>query len=96
MHKHWWILLVVGLVGGAIGSLSKPAQTPHWSQLQGRIQVDLSGEDFARFELVDPRGRHLASGNLVGRSWFDLPVFRGAATLRLVGRDTTNLPVFSR
>lgn len=79
-----------------MANLAKPSTAPHWSQLQGRIQVDLSGEDFARFELVDPRGRHLASGNLLGRTWFDLPVFRGAATLRLVGRDTTNLQIFSR
>ena len=96
MNRQLTILLVAGLVGGAIASLAKPITPPHWSQLQGRIQVELSGEDFSRFELVDPRGRHLASGNLVGRTWFDLPVFRGAATLRLVGRDTTNLQVFSR
>jgi len=96
MTKRLWILLIAGLVGVAMANLSKPSKSPHWSQLQGRIQVDLSGEAFSRFELVDPRGRHLASGNLVGRTWFDLPVFRGAATLRLVGRDTTNLQVFSR
>lgn len=96
MTKRLWILLFAVLVGGAMANLSKPAKTPHWSQLQGRIQVDLSGENFSRFELVDPRGRHLGSGNLVGRTWFDLPVFRGAATLRLVGRDTTDLQIYSR
>lgn len=91
MRWRYWILMAGVVVGGAAASLSRPSPDLRWTAVQGRIQVDLPEQSYNRFELRDLHGRYLASGNVAGRSWFDLPVFRGCATLRLMGQDTAEM-----